>query len=636
MRAHKGVLIAVSFALVYALVLFARGHPYDQDQLALSLPYARVLRSALKAGSFPLWTNLIACGYPVHAEGQGGFLLLPFKVVALLAGDLVAGIELEITLALVLAAASGALAARLLGRSHEAAAAAGIVWAFGGGLLSYQENPAVLEACFSLPLLVALGKRGGRVAVAVGGALVGAMLLAGWPYALLLALPVLVFAWRPRELALVLGLGALLGAGQWIPTAELFFHSDRAAGLDSKEILGQASFAAGDLVRLASPSIDMAKRVTEESVVFAYLGLPAILLVGLGIRAALGRRERLLPIVLGVALALLLLPNAMPTLAAKLVSVPPFSFVRGPSKLLIVVGLASSLLVAEGVDALGKRGLWALVLVALDLFQFGQRRALPVERALFRVTPDVAGPIAPFVRAASFMARPLDWQPALDASAYRAYAQLDPNTNVLYGIPLVEGYGPLPVARSKRVAVELRVGMLARAACELLVVPPDHPLIRFEKVARTRNREIQKVPAPVPLARLVDAAAVASSSESAFELAASLPATTAILEEPLGHEIVGGRAHIKKDADDEVEVAVESEGDALLVVAQTWFPGWEASVDGAPAPCLRADYAFTAVPVPKGAKTVHLRYRPTSFRVGLALSALGASLLLVLARRRPT
>jgi len=635
-RAHKGVLIAVAFALVYAFVLFARGHPYDQDQLALGLPYARILRSALRGGGFPLWTSLIACGYPVHAEGQGGFLLLPFKLAALVAPDEVGGLELEITLALVLAAASGALAARMLGRSHEAAAAAGIVWAFGGGLLSYQENPAVLEACFSLPLLVALGKRGGRAAVAVGGALVGAMLLAGWPYALALSLPVLVFAWRPRELAMVVGLGLLMGAAQWLPTAELFLHSDRAAGLDSREVLGQASFATGDLVRLVSPSIDMAKRVTEESVVFAYLGLPALLLVGLGMRAALRRNERLLTAVFGVSLALLLLPNAMPTLAEKLVSLPPFSFVRGPSKLLILVGLASSLLVAEGVDALGKRGLWALVLVGLDLFQFGQRRALPVERALFRVTPDVARPIAPGVRAASFMARPLDWQPALDASAYRAYAHLDPNTNVLYGIPLVEGYGPLPVARSKRVAVDLRVGMLERAACELLVVPPDHPLIRFEKVARTRSREVQKVPAPVPLARLVDAAVVASSSEAAFELASKLPATTAVLEEPLGHEIQGGRARIIKEADDEVEVVVESEGDALLVVAQTFFPGWEATVDGVTAPCLRADYAFTGVPVPKGAKTVHLRYRPTSFRVGLALSALGASLLLVLVRRRPT
>ncbi|MBN1826103.1 MAG: YfhO family protein [Candidatus Eisenbacteria bacterium] len=76
----------------------------------------------------------------------------------------------------------------------------------------------------------------------------------------------------------------------------------------------------------------------------------------------------------------------------------------------------------------------------------------------------------------------------------------------------------------------------------------------------------------------------------------------------------------------------------LLFLSETDFPGWEAAVDGVPAPILRADYAFRAVAIPAGEHEVSFRYRPRSFRRGVIGSALFAALYLVLvavaARRR--
>jgi len=67
---------------------------------------------------------------------------------------------------------------------------------------------------------------------------------------------------------------------------------------------------------------------------------------------------------------------------------------------------------------------------------------------------------------------------------------------------------------------------------------------------------------------------------------------------------------------------VTAPANGWLVVADVWYPGWQASVDGVRAPVLRADYLFRAVPVVPGEHTVTLRYHPRTFSLGLALSGL--------------
>src|SRR4029079_8318344 len=43
-------------------------------------------------------------------------------------------------------------------------------------------------------------------------------------------------------------------------------------------------------------------------------------------------------------------------------------------------------------------------------------------------------------------------------------------------------------------------------------------------------------------------------------------------------------------------VHVEGPSPALVVVAEAWFPGWEAKVDGRKAPLVEADGGFLGVP----------------------------------------
>ena len=80
--------------------------------------------------------------------------------------------------------------------------------------------------------------------------------------------------------------------------------------------------------------------------------------------------------------------------------------------------------------------------------------------------------------------------------------------------------------------------------------------------------------------------------------------------------------------------------DGYLVVAENWYVGWRATVDGAPTPVLRANVAQMAVPLPGGAREVQLTFVSPSYERGklITLLSLVAVMALVVAprlRRRP-
>jgi hypothetical protein len=106
--------------------------------------------------------------------------------------------------------------------------------------------------------------------------------------------------------------------------------------------------------------------------------------------------------------------------------------------------------------------------------------------------------------------------------------------------------------------------------------------------------------------------------------------------------VAGARAEVTSYRLNDLTVEVETPGPALVRVADLWFPGWVATVDGRPASVLRADYLLRAVPVPAGRHRVELRFESPAMRKGLtvSLASLAAVLLLfamdvVLRRRRP-
>jgi len=83
-----------------------------------------------------------------------------------------------------------------------------------------------------------------------------------------------------------------------------------------------------------------------------------------------------------------------------------------------------------------------------------------------------------------------------------------------------------------------------------------------------------------------------------------------------------GTVRVDAAAPGELALAVSTSSPALLVVAQSWFPGWRARVDGREAPVYRADYVAMAVPIAAGEHRVVLCYGSRAVHAAAALSAL--------------
>jgi hypothetical protein len=86
-----------------------------------------------------------------------------------------------------------------------------------------------------------------------------------------------------------------------------------------------------------------------------------------------------------------------------------------------------------------------------------------------------------------------------------------------------------------------------------------------------------------------------------------------------------------------VDLACRAPSAGYAVLLDAWSAGWSATVDGKPAPILRADVVARAVPVGAGEHVVAFRYRTPGLRAGAVVS-LGAWLALLglamTARRR--
>jgi hypothetical protein len=65
---------------------------------------------------------------------------------------------------------------------------------------------------------------------------------------------------------------------------------------------------------------------------------------------------------------------------------------------------------------------------------------------------------------------------------------------------------------------------------------------------------------------------------------------------------------------------------SYVLIAENWFPEWQATVDGQPAARLRGNHTMLTVPVPAGARSVELAFVSPTFRTGKLLTLISLAL----------
>jgi hypothetical protein len=75
-------------------------------------------------------------------------------------------------------------------------------------------------------------------------------------------------------------------------------------------------------------------------------------------------------------------------------------------------------------------------------------------------------------------------------------------------------------------------------------------------------------------------------------------------------------------APERVEILVSLKTPGWLVLTDTYYPGWQATLDGQPTDIFQANILFRAVELPAGPHRVVFQFKPSSFQKGLVISAL--------------
>lgn len=211
------------------------------------------------------------------------------------------------------------------------------------------------------------------------------------------------------------------------------------------------------------------------------------------------------------------------------------------------------------------------------------------------------------------------------------------------GLSSVFGYNPLEIATHQRFAAS--VADPRSTAYDILGVeyviaggPMDESMQGerpLELVGNSDSAWVYRRARVMPIARLVyeveviadDASATARVHEPDFD-----PAATAIVNETPPCEIgpapeMLGAATVAEERPGYWRIETESDEPALLVLAETAYPGWRVTVDAEPASVMTAYTTIRAVCLSAGVHDVEWQYDPLAPKAGAAITLIGLMLL---------
>jgi hypothetical protein len=225
----------------------------------------------------------------------------------------------------------------------------------------------------------------------------------------------------------------------------------------------------------------------------------------------------------------------------------------------------------------------------------------------------------------------------------RSIDWLVPNRFVEEHLPALEGYGAPEPAYSELLQYARERSVYDLTGVTLYVRQGPAPFPDLELVHQLEDgTTLFRSRTALPRAFLVQHARVVPDAEALAAIRdASQPfRRTAFLAtgEPLDRPPCEGRARIVAAGARHVEIEADACDESYLVLSDTHYPGWRATLDGVPVPIHRANYALRAVRLPAGVHRIRFEYHPLSFRVGLALSLLtcgGLAASVLLRRRMP-
>lgn len=594
------------------------------------------------AGRIPFFGDRLWMGYPLLANPETGALYLPRLIgywltdaphlrafdwgVAIHAGWLVAGTVAFLrslgcdARSATFGGAMALIATQSVVMTSYLANFAGIAW-WPWLLLGAQHLAAARERVLGPVLLASVPLAAQVVAGHPEVAFQGGCLAVAW---ILVAPGDLRLTSRLARVA-ALGVAAIALSGpQLFPTATLLGDTRRGAPESARTLLA----IQGTLREVIDPRTAAYRT--------PFLGGATLLLGAVAIALRAPRAVDLGAIALIAGLASM--GDATPVYDW-LGALPGFELFRGPYKLFIISQFLLVWLAALGLQKLSERrpslAVLGVALAALALLEFGV--------AFQSVLPHVAGPhtnmeagLSRGIEEVSSVAERLT-EPTNSGLPPRVFT----GSNIVrmgglpavLGVELVRGggvalltprhswlsFGYLGPDHMNLLGVDL---VLAQGACT------EPSRLRYEPLETGDGVCVLDNPTPRPRYELVSSYQRVFNWQDLIDRARRQPSEPIGIMAPRASALpesgapVDGTITVRSRAQGAISLAVTSETSALLLVRESWYAGWSATVDGKPAEIHPAGGLFFVVPVPTGEHDVDLTFRSPGFIAGVASAGL--------------
>lgn len=589
----RGLAVWAAGVACFALVAHF-GFFFYRDNFSTSYPLKVLSAKSYRALEIPYWNFHDSGGQPL-AGNPSGQTFYPDNVLYLF---LPAHVAFNLHFLLHLAAAFLAMRAlcRARGVSEAASNFAAATYALSGIVVSSTANYHSVVAVALIPFaLYAVERRSWRLL----GIACGLMGLAAEPvltFAAAIAIAIVAIGrMRIRELALALPLALVIASPQLIALSEISGEVERIVGFSTRTALNTsltwkrvAEIFVWPLLGVLNDPGGGAERERLFSTIF--LGVIAV--------PALMRRSRYTLI---AALMLFLALGRNNPVVLWIVENGP-RLIRFPEKFVLVFVIAAVVLIAHYFDATRYRRIWAIVtLVPLLITAW---RALPID---WFAPYDIKGP-APVQRVHVPWDTPSGTMPARVEYRKRAAAK-----EPLFGAVTGMRYAFMPSPDSMH-------SLLSRAALERFNAAAPELKARYQRLQTLAP--VMVVPVALGARSLREAVGVVEDprfDERAFAVAP-----------PRFH---GFRSALTRhlryvEHGQTIGISLDAEGPVLLMVNESYFAAWVARAGAQELETFPVNIDRLGVLVPKGTKSITLRFGRK--RLGVAV-AWCASVLLMLA-----
>lgn len=206
---------------------------------------------------------------------------------------------------------------------------------------------------------------------------------------------------------------------------------------------------------------------------------------------------------------------------------------------------------------------------------------------------------------------------------------LIPNTGMLDGIASANNFDPLLVGRYAEVMAAAPASPGLLRVMGVTLVFSDRPWLTEAPVFAGYGGAVYPLSGALGRAWIVPVAHQVPADQMLAALTSSTfdPAADVLIEVPPpypnSYSLIPNPYTLSlRDTPNGVTIRATLDVPGYLVLADTWYPGWQAKVDGQPVEILRANHAFRAVYLGAGEHTVEMFYRPWSFMVGTGVSSM--------------